>query len=112
MSGHNITGSFPNTPPTTAIKTKRHLDAERRSAASSLSNTKAENTPLESEFDSTTPMEKGKAPMRYDARSTSRQQEDDLESTASRSDVSVADSHLDAPGAPTKKRVGRPPKNK
>ena len=115
MSGHNITGSFPNTPPTTAIKTRRHLDAERLSVASSLSNTRAENTPLESEFDSATPMasqEKGKAPMRFDIGSTSRQQEDDLESVAARSDISATESHIEVPGAPVKRRPGRPPKNK
>ena len=54
---------------------------------------------MESEFDSATPMathDKEKAP-RYDARSTPRQGEDDLESVAA-SEASAAESHLEGPG--------------
>jgi hypothetical protein len=111
MSGRNIAGSFPNTPPTTAIKSQRHMDTERLSVhTSSSSNTKAVNTPMESEFDSSvTPMaqDKGKAPMRYNLRSSSRQRDDDLESVAALSEGGAAESHhyFEAPGAPIKRKV-------
>jgi hypothetical protein len=48
--------------------------------------------------------DKGNAPIRYDIMSASRQQEDDLESVAG-SEPSVTESHLEVPGAPSKRRV-------